>query len=439
MKNLHCLCAAIFLCVGLLAAQSGSSLSQTQGAALTLDQLIEIGLDNNSQILIAERNLRAARAGHRRSYSGLIPYVTASFSRDMDPGPGYFDPSTGITHQPEIYGSGLTVRQTIFDGVASWYSVSSGRISLETAQQTFDYSRQQVVLGIKRAYFDLLSQLELLEVAQESLELSRRQLELVEERYRLKAAKLTDLLKAQVSVGRSEETVYNRRQDLATATTNLNVIIGQDPAAPVSVMRDSVVLEPVPERTVALASMEANNPFIKMQELAVTQARLDVKKQRGVLMPSVDIAYSVRAGGPELNDVFSFDFQDASTTALGISVPIFTGLRNTSQYSQMRYWALAEEERLDDRLRDMKKQLEDTLSGLESLHRIHPINQAVLASAEADARLADEQYSLGAISVLDLLTTQLNLVTARSTLVQTTYRIKIAEAQLTAIMGTIGQ
>ncbi len=82
-------------------------------------------------------------------------------------------------------------------------------------------------------------------------------------------------------------------------------------------------------------------------------------------------------------------------------------------------------------------QVENTMSSLESLHRIHPINREVLASAEADVRLADEQYNLGAISILDLLDAQVSLITTRSTLVRTTYDIKKAEAQLEALMGTI--
>lgn len=436
MKNLYHICAAILLGLGLLAPPMAGLAAQSI-QSLTLDQLIDIGLDNNSDILIAERNLQSARAARRSSFSGLVPRLSASMSTDMDP--KRILTEGGIWEQPTKYGSSLSLSQTIFDGAASWYSASSGRVSLESARQAFDRTRQQVALSIKQAYYGFLSQLELLEVAEEALELSRRQLELVEERYRLQAVKQTDLLKARVSVGQAEANVHNTRQNLAMATTNINVIIGQDPAAPISVVRDSVVLKPIPERTVALLSLETNNPSIKMQELSVTQARLNVKRQRGVLMPSVSLSYRVSSVGPELADVVDFDFKNASSTSIGISVPIFTGLRNSSQYSQLRYSALAEEERLDALLRDMKRQLENTLSGLESRHRIYPINQAVLASAEADARLANEQYNLGAISILDLLTTQLNLITARSTLVRTTYDIKIAEAQLAALMGTIGQ
>ncbi len=430
MKNLY-LCAATFLWVGLLSAQSGPS--------LTLDQLIEIGLEDNSNIRIAERNLMAARADRRGSFAGFMPSLRASFSKDMDPGEPYYSSQYQTIIQPTPYGSNINISQTLFDGVASWYNASSGAISVKSSTASFENTRYQAVLAIKQSYYNLLSRLELLEVAQEALELSRKQLELVEERYRLQAVKETDLLKSRVSVGSREVDMYRAHQNVATAATALNVVIGQDPSVALSVARDSVVLEPIPDRETALSSLRANNPALKVQALARERAWLNAKKQRGVLMPSVSLSYSVNSSGPDFADIYDFDFEGASSTFLSVSLPIFSGLQNSSRYSSARYNALAEEERLDAQLRDLKRQLENTLSNLESLHRIYPINQAVLTSAEADVRLANEQYNLGAIAILDLLDAQVSLIMARSTLVRTTYEIKIAEAQLAALMGTIGQ
>ncbi len=437
MKNLYYFYAFIIL-GGCLLAPPMAGLA-AQSPSLSLDQLIEIGLEDNSSIRIAERNLMAARADRRGSYSGLMPSLRASFQKDMDPGKEYLNPITGSLVKPDIYGSRLSLSQTIFDGVASWYNASSGAISVKSSTASFENTRYQAVLAIKQAYYNLLSRLELLEVAEEALELSRKQLELVEERYRLQAVKQTDLLKARVSVGQREADMYRAHQNVATAATALNVAIGQDPSAALSVARDSVILEPIPDRQVALSSLRANNPALKVQALARERAWLNAKKQRGVLMPSVGLSYSVNSSGSDFADIYDFDFEGASSTFLSVSLPIFSGLQNSSRYSSARYSALAEEERLDAQLRDLKRQLENTVSGLESLHRIYPINQAVLTSAEADVHLANEMYNLGAIAILDLLDAQVSLITARSTLVRTTYEIKIAEAQLAALMGTIGQ
>ena len=436
MKNLY-LCAATFLWVGLLTPPM-AGLSAQSGPSLTLDQLIEIGLEDNSSIRIAERNLMAARADRRSSYSGLIPSLRASLNTDLDP--KEIELAGGYRVTPKPYSSSLSFSQTLFDGAKSWYDARSGANSVKSSTASFENTKSQAVLSIKQAYYNLLSRLELLEVAEEALELSRKQLELVEERYRLQAVKETDLLKARVSTGQREADMYRARQNVATAATALNVTIGQDPSAALSVARDSVILEPIPDRQAALSSLRANNPALKVQALARERAWLNVKAQRGVILPTVSFSYSADASGPEFGDIFSMNsLKQNSATRLNVSIPLFTGFRNSSNYSRLRHAALAEEERLDYQLRDLKRQLENTVSNLESLHRIYPINQAVLTSAEADVHLANEMYNLGAIAILDLLDAQVSLITARSTLVRTTYEIKIAEAQLAALMGTMGQ
>ena len=433
MNNLYRLWAATFLWAGLLAPPMAGLTAQSP--SLSLDQLIEIGLDNNSDIRIAERNLMAARADRRGSFSGLIPSVNVSGGVNLK---GIYSISPGIDFPAPDFSSRVSINQTIFDGARSWYDARSGAISVKSSTASFENTRYQTVLAIKQAYYILLSRLELLEVAEEALELSRRQLELVEERYRLQAVKETDLLKARVSMGQREADMYQAHQNMSVAVTSLNTAIGQDPSAALSVARGSVVLEPVPERELALSSLQANNPALKVQALGVEQARLNAKKQRGILLPRVSLSYGSNFRGDELGELYNWD--NASTTSnLNISLPLFTGLQNSSQYSSARYNALAEEERLDALIRDLKRQLENTLSNLESLHKIYPINQTVLASAEADVRLANEQYNLGAIAILDLLDAQVSLITTRSTLVRTTYEIKIAEAQLATLMGTIGQ
>ncbi|MBA7568091.1 Outer membrane protein TolC [subsurface metagenome] len=413
---------------------SAAALAAQSTGGLTLDQLLDIGMENNSDIQVAERQLSSARAEHRGAYSGLLPYVRTSLRRDMDPGDVYIDPRTGSSIEPIPYGSSVSVSQTLFDGANSWYNAASGRNALASADAGYIRVRQQTILAIKRVYYTYLSSTELLEVAREAMDNSRRQLELVEERFRLRAVSETDLLKARVSLGERQADVHRAGQSVAEALTNLNVVLGQDPLTPMAIAQDTVTLASLPVREVVFAAVAHINPGLTQQTLAVERAKINAKMQRGVMLPSLSLSYSVNTSGTGMGDLYK---ETSSGTYLNFSLPLFTGLQNTSRYSRARYATLAEEERLDALERDLKRQAENTLSSLESLHQIYPINRDVLASAEADVRLAEEQYRLGAISILDLLTAQLSLIRARSTLVRTTYDIKIAEAQLETLMGTM--
>ena len=302
---------------------------------------------------------------------------------------------------------------------------------------SLDLARQQTVLFIKQSYFTYLSNRALFEVTEEALKLSERQLELVQERFNLQAVRKTDLLKAKVSTGQRRADVHRARQTLAASGTQLNLVLGLDPLTPIRIAPEEVVMAEMVSRENAFSRLGQLNPQLKVQAYAVQGARLNAKMQRGVLLPSVRLSYGTGQSGTSFGETLDgAALKENGVTNLSISIPLFSGLRNSSGYSRARYSAMAEEERLSSVERDLRRQLENTISALESLHEVYPINQEVLASAEADVQLADEQYNLGAISILDLLNAQVSLITAKSSLVRTTYDIKISEAQLEALTGS---
>ncbi len=415
----------------------GATLAQAQTpSGLTLAQLLEIGLENNSNIRIAERNLLSAQADRRGSFSGLAPSLSASFNKNPNPG-SFTNPATGLDETLPDLRSSISLSYTIFDGARSWYNVTNGRIQVESRSISLDLARQQTVLFIKQAYFTYLSNRALFEVTGEALELSEGQLELVQERFNLQAVRETDLLKAKVSTGQRRADVHRARQTLAASGTQLNLVLGLDPLTPVRIAAEEVVLGEKVNREKAFSLLGQFNPQLKVQAYAVQGARINAKMQRGVLLPSVSLRYSTGQSGTTFGETLDRDALDRNgVTNISISIPLFAGMRNTSSYSRARYSAMAEEERLSSVERDLRRQLQNTLFALESLHEVYPINQEVLASAEADVRLAEEQYRLGAISILDLLNAQVSLITAKSTLVRTKYDIKISEAQLEALTGS---
>ncbi len=419
-----------------LTALMGPALILAQNAGgLTLDQLLDIGLSNNSDIRIAEHNLQTARSNRRGSFSGLVPSLQTSIFRDMNPRQTLT--TSGTLQDAEAFSSSFTISQTIFDGAQSWYNAASGRNQVEGSTASLDVARLQTVLFIKQSYFSYLSFRALLEVAGEALILSERQLDLVQERFKLQAVRETDLLKAKVSTGQRRADVHTARQRLTEAGTQLNMVLGIDPLAPINIADEEVALAQMPGREESFARMSRLNPQLQAQAYAVKGAQISAKMQRGVLMPTIRLSYSASALGSALDEVFDgTTLGNNSRTSLAISLPLFTGLRNSSSYSRARYFALAEEERLSSLERDLRRQLENTFSNLETLLLVHPINEEVLASAQADVRLAEEQYNLGAISILDLLNAQVSLITAKSTRVRTIYDVKSAEAQLQALTGT---
>jgi outer membrane protein len=69
-----------------------------------------------------------------------------------------------------------------------------------------------------------------------------------------------------------------------------------------------------------------------------------------------------------------------------------------------------------------------------ALEQVDIQTQSVAAAAE-DLRVQQRRYELGATTLLDLLTSQTQLDTARNALIRARYDYRVAKAQLEALIG----
>lgn len=75
------------------------------------------------------------------------------------------------------------------------------------------------------------------------------------------------------------------------------------------------------------------------------------------------------------------------------------------------------------------------LGALRTAEERISIQQASLVAAQEDLRVMNQRYTLGASTLLDLLTSQSTLNQARAALIQARQDYRIARAQIEAIIG----
>ena len=68
---------------------------------------------------------------------------------------------------------------------------------------------------------------------------------------------------------------------------------------------------------------------------------------------------------------------------------------------------------------------------------IIPINQDVVSSAEEDLKLAQERYSIGSATILEVLDAQVSLIRSNSTLINTIHDARMQEMSLKALLGIL--
>jgi len=123
------------------------------------------------------------------------------------------------------------------------------------------------------------------------------------------------------------------------------------------------------------------------------------------------------------------------STGLSISLPIFNGLGREVQ----AFNASINEDNAEAQLRDARlnsrQQMIQQVGTLRTAEARVQIQLSSVIAGEEDLRVQQERYNLGAGTLLDLITSQTTLTTARQALIQARLDARTAKAQIEALVG----
>ena len=202
-----------------------STVEDMRGYEGTLGQAIDFGIAHEPGYLSSLKEYSASRHGVKMAFSEYLPRITA-FVRYTDFGgtqgfPIIFDYSYNTTS------FGFQVNYSIFDGFGKQREISRAKISRNNAAATLSDTRNIVVQQIRTAYADIQNQKEGLVVAGETVEAAEEDIKIVQERYKLGAATILDLLQAQEDLKRAQVSLINTRFSLNLSIANLENSMGK--------------------------------------------------------------------------------------------------------------------------------------------------------------------------------------------------------------------
>ena len=417
----------------------------------SLKECVEIALMNKETLKTAALDIHVAKSGQKESLSYILPSISfgSSWSETHSPvtttlssfeiADSTITTSSTFGGISNNWGTSFSVSQTIYDGGQWLNQIRTANNNLTIAKQ---FARQQminVILKVHQSFFQFLKAQQLLDVAKSNLDLARRNVELVSTQYELGAVKKTDLLKAQVQLGKAQIDVLIMKTSLHNEKLilrNSMGLMGSD--AVLEIVDRSRPFLPVPELEESKLEMVEYNPALLARRSQINGAELNRKIIGGLRLPSLNASVGYGINTNEIGDVSQLD-DWTYNTSLSLSIPLFTGYSLSAKQQQAELNLRKEQYNYVTHKNDLEVQLANLLETLENYQDIIPIDEDVLASAEEDMKLVQEMYSLGSLTILEVLDAQVSVSQARSSLVTTKYDAKTHEAQLRAILGTLDQ
>jgi outer membrane protein len=414
------------------------SSEETPKYTWTLDQVKQIAFDNNPDLKSARANYDAASKEVGVAVSAYLPHVDLNAKYEETTLPS---PSAGATSQ---LGNSLpyknitaTLNQTIFDFGKALSRISSRRAASNASEQDAIAVRNAVELAVQRAFYDVESAAQLVEVSKKGLIKFNETFRRTEVLVRTGAKPNFDLTQAKVEVAKAKLAVINAQNTHDFARISLLNLMGIPEQPPFALLDKGV---PAEDAAILFARLKLphlidralqSRPEMKRQEFFLDAAKFNLSGEIRNYLPSIGL--EAWAGK------FLPDYPVALRDAWGVGVVatwhVFQGLETTFRVGELAARVDSQEALVE---KDKLSILAEVTRGYRDLGRSEnnlEVAEDALESSKENLYLAQKRYDANVATILELLTAEGSLLSAEATAVTARYDHAIAVATLRRVVN----
>ena len=392
-------------------------------SALGLSDCIRQALAHNPAFQAIGRTVERAEA--RAGEVGADRYPSLSLSgsawRFSEAGPIDEDYSGGVSVQYDLYRGGRTRAR-----------VQEAEIGIRVAESQREASRQDLIFRVTEAYYRVMEQARLVDVALQRAERTDVHLSVARARLRAGLATRSDTLRAAVEHSVAVLTIVRARNDLDNARGALNVLLGREAQSPLSLAPDpdSEVVSPVNDFEAYLFLALSRRPELQQARAAVDQQRAEAQAVRAEYLPRISLNASYAWNGSGLASL-DRDWRAGVT----LNLPLFTGFSTrfrVAQASAMLQQFEAEHAALRQ---EVGRQAWEAYRAVQEAGERIDETAVLVAQARERMAVAEGEYREGVGSMVDVVDAQAALTEADEARVSAFADYRVAQTRLVWACG----
>ena len=402
-------------------------------AKLDLEYALAFALDNNFAIRQAKERIRQQEGIILEVRSAQIPNVTstAGYQRNADK-----VSTNGLDHSWAV---DITARQVLFAGGGVTASIESQKLALDAAVLQLQSIINDSLFNVRVRFYTVLVNRERIKVQEQNVALLQRQLQDVKNRYEAGTVSNFEVLRAEVALANAQPPLITARNDFRLSIEELRSSLGftsNGPADFAKIPEFIGMLEFNPatfELRSALTTARETRPDLKRLAKLTAAADEAIKARRSAYFPQVSAfgAYDWRQA-PAATGKSSVD---GWTIGMQSSWNIFDGRATAGRVAQAR--SLLEQTKLSLAEAELSVDVDvrRAISTFQQSTELAEASKKVVEQAEEAVRLANARFSAGTATQLDVLTSQVDLTTARLNQLQAYYSYNVSVAATRRAMG----
>ncbi len=314
---------------------------------------------------------------------------------------------------------------------------------VDAAQFDYALARQDMILRVAQAYFDVLVAQETARAAQALLQAMQAQQAVARRGYELGTMSITDSQDAGAKSEQAKAQLFTAQNDIENKIAALEKVTGK-PIETLAGLKSTAVT-PMPEPPDARQWMERakdNNLAVRSQQASLRSAGYTVSKSRAANMWTLDFVASTGVNYSSGSVVLPTPYESrikSNVAGVQFAMPIFEGGLNSSHTRE----AIAGRDKLAAQLEetrrkagaDARQAYADVINGLSQTEAL----QSAVESGEISVKGNQAGYKLGIRINSDVLNAQQLLFASKRDLVKARYDTLLAGLKLKAAVGVLSE
>lgn len=362
----------------------------------TLEELIEIGLEKSYDIQSANVNVLYTKSSFRSSLYGLLPSLDLGFSSSKTYSTTIFD-TLGNRYSYDTdwqESAGLSISKSFSLNEPSYYNIRNSVYDMKNSELAFDDARKNIAYYVFSYYLTVLEAQETLEIQKKNLQLQNKIHQQIQVQFDAGDKSLLELKQSEVSLIDYEIAVNEANNTLSSTRRDMFSYLN---------IQDAGYDFVEPEIEVNINDLEfVDNNELKQKANNIKISKLYNFQNLMNFLPTFTLSYNV--ANSDYDDVMAFSDYYRSNNSLSLSASwnIFNLLDNYESYSQSKRNLKLQELEYTLSQRTNEIEMTNLQNDLATIKRSYELYEEKLALSEENLNMAQEQFKLGMISLLEL-------------------------------------
>jgi len=424
----------VFLCILPLNAQE----------VLTKKRAIEIALENNYGVKVANNNVEIAKNNSSIFNTRHLPTLTTRAGVSYNNSNQEIEFQNGeVTNvkgaETENFNASLNLNYTIFDGLGRKYNYEQLKENYNLSELEARATIENMYLQLFTVYFQIARLSENTKNLEEALAVSKDRLKRAQYQYEYGQTNKLELLNAEVDVNNDSINLLNTNQLFANTKRDLGIVLGvQDNSIIYNVETDVnfIALINIEE---LLVKAKANNVSLIQNEKNIAINELNLKINKSSYLPTIGFTSSY-GWNKNINPVTAFSAFSENTgfnAGLNLTWNVFDGGLTKTRVANSIIAIENQKILREQQIITLESQLRNSYDSYQNALFILEAQEQNVSTNQNNFERTQERYILGQVTSIEFRLAQINLLNAKTAYDNAKYDAKLFELNLLQLSGEL--